>query len=226
MPMSKKPNNTIAVTPPLETIRELIKEYRSNDDPEVRLKDVSTKIDKMLAEKFSYLVEIDDYKTLSINEFNNGLLMCESVLDLFKTFAIDLMRKLQQEYNCQATSEKATAELAAMEYVRILELEWRMSESLTSQQGLARAHTCGSNNSSFSPVKTCCACNRAVIELKIYENLGRELDRATRNYLNAVQTLKMMNQQPFQINVKANTAVVGQNQQVQTNHTNNHVPLI
>lgn len=219
-------NGKVAVTLSSDDVRELIKEYRSDDDPEVRLKEASANIDKILDPRSPILADLDIFKAVTINEFNNGLLMCESLQDIFKTFAIDMMRNLQQEYNCQTASEKATAELATMEYIRTLELNWRMKESLTSQQRLASGHTCGGNKTYFtsdSSDKSCQACNRAVIELKLYENLGKELDRANRHFLAAIQTLKMMKQPPLQINVKTNTAVIGQNQQVQTNHTNNHV---
>ena len=50
--------------------------------------------------------------------------------------------------------------------------------------------------------------------------MGKELDRANRHYLTAIQTLRMLKQPPMQLNIRANTAVVGQNQIVQAN-TNN-----
>ncbi len=209
---SPKVNSTISIT-------EGIYNFRGDSDPEV----VVEGIDKTLAigirehSAFDYRT----FKAVSLNEFQNGVLMCDALFDQFRTFAIDMMRQLQFEYKCETISEKATTELAAMEYVRTLELTQRMTESLSFQQSLASGHTCGGNNSYYSSDKSdksCRACNRAVIELKIYENLGRELDRANRHFLATIQTLRMMKQPPLQLTINSDTTVVGQNQIVQTNN--------
>ena len=213
-------DDTLSIVNTPDDIRERIGQYQSDHDPEIRLKEASTKIDKILAKDSPYLADLNIFKTVTINEFQNGVLMCESLQDIFKTFAIDMMRKLQQEYDCQTTSEKAIAELATMEYVRTLDLNWKMKESSAFQQTLASAHTCGGNKTYFSSDtsdKTCRGCNRAVIELKVYENLGRELDRANRHFLATIQTLRMMKQPPLQLTINSDTTVVGQNQIVQTN---------
>lgn len=221
-------SDSLKVTPTLNIIRESIGQYQSDDDPDVRLKEASTKIDKILDPNSAALADLETFKAITINEFDNGVLMCDALFDQFRTFAIDMMRKLQQEYGSETVSEKATTELATMEYVRTLELSQTMKESIIFQKALASGHTCGGNKTYFTSDKSdksCRACNRAVIELKSYENLGKELDRANRHFLTAIQTLRMMKQAPVQITVKAQTAVIGQNQQVQTNHTNNHVSL-
>jgi len=48
--------------------------------------------------------------------------------------------------------------------------------------------------------------------------MSKEIDRAMRHYLTAIQVLNTMNQPKLQLTLKADTAVVGQNQIIQANH--------
>jgi len=204
---------------PQTNIRERIAQYRTENDPEIRLNKAAPIIDKILDPDSAYLALLDNYKAVSINEFTNGILMCDAILDQFATFAIEMMRQLQQEYNCQTASEKATCELATMEFERTLEIRWQMKESLVYQRALAYSHTCGQRESIVATKGVCTACNRSRIEIQLYAQLGKELDRANRHYLTAIQTLRMMKQAPLNITIKAGTAVIGQNQVIQTkNH--------
>jgi hypothetical protein len=50
--------------------------------------------------------------------------------------------------------------------------------------------------------------------------LSKDLDRAHNQYLTAVQTLKSYRQPALQVNIKTRTAVIGNNQLVQTNEIN------
>ena len=201
----------------LERIRESIGNYKTDDDPDRLLEAVAPDIDKILDPDSSYMALIDNNKAVSINEFNNGVLMCDAILEQFRTFAIETMRNLQKEYNCQTASEKATCELATMEFERTLEIRWQMKESLVYQRALAYSHTCGQRESIVETKGVCAACNRSRIELQLYAQLGKELDRANRHYLTAIQTLRMMKQAPIQVTINTKTAVVGQNQMIQTN---------
>ena len=47
--------------------------------------------------------------------------------ELNRTFAIELMRNFQKEYGCNTPSEKATAELAANSYVRMLSVQRKLN---------------------------------------------------------------------------------------------------
>ena len=58
-------------------------------------------------------------------------------------------------------------------------------------------------------------------------NKSKELDRANRHYLTVLQALRTIKEQPLKITLKANTAIIGQNQIVQANnHENNRVPRV
>ena len=209
----------------LERIRESIGNYKTDDDPDRLLEAVAPDIDKILDSASADTVLDDHFEVITINEFTNGVLMCDALPNKFRTFAIEMMRQLQKEYNCQTSSEKATCENAVMAFVRVYEYQQFMFESEKYQSTLAAGHTCGEQGRYVSSINRvdrknmlgCAACNRARIEQQHYQTLGKELDRANRHYLTAIQTLRLMKQAPLQITVKANTAIVGQNQMVQTN---------
>ncbi len=55
-----------------------------------------------------------------------------------------------------------------------------------------------------------------------YRNyLSKELDRAHRQFLSALETLKAIQQPAMKVNIKTNTAFVGENQQFNTKVENN-----
>lgn len=134
------------------------------------------------------------FKTLTLNEFDNGILMTTVIPEQYRTFAIDMSRKLQKEYNCQTVSEKATCELAALSYARMLEAQQRLNNVLSQ----------GTINDIVNQFIT---------------TISKELDRATRHFFSAIQTLRLMKQAPLNITIKAQTAIVGQNQVVQANNS-------
>lgn len=121
------------------------------------------------------------YKALTINEFQEGLLMNFGFPEEFHSLSIDLSIKFQEEYQCIKPSEKATAHLAAHSYCRILNLQGRINRYL--ERG-----------------------EITIIGDKYLEFLSKDLDRAQRHYFNAIQTLKMMRQPSINITVKTKQA--------------------
>lgn len=132
------------------------------------------------------------FKYATLFEFENGMLMATSVSEQYRTFAIDLNRKFQQEFDCKTSSEKATAELAVISYIRTVEIQRKINNYLE----------LGSNTG---------------LGVQFLTALSKELDRANRHFLTAVQTLRMTRQPPMNVNIKTQTAVIGQNQIVQSN---------
>jgi len=57
------------------------------------------------------------------------------------------------------------------------------------------------------------------IGLGYLKYLSIESDRAQRNYLASLETLRTLHSPAFEVNIKTNTAVVGQNQAVQVKNT-------
>jgi len=133
------------------------------------------------------------FKAITLFEFENGALITEAVSERYKTFVISLSRQFQKEFNCKTASEKATAELAAISYIRTIEVQ-RMMKNYLDQ------------NSSTG------------VGVQFLALLSKELDRANRHFLTAVQALRMTKQQTMHVNVRTQTAVIGQNQIVQSNN--------
>lgn len=178
----------------LSVVKTEIANLTHKDDPNHVLREAEKKLVSLDFESYSSNGDDPIFKAMTLREFDNGTLLSVSVNESHRTFGIDLMRKLQTEYGCVSPSEKATAELIALNFVRILDLERRMTNAFkVSGEALGQA---------------CLAI------------LSKDLDRATRHYLALLQTLRMLKQPPMQLNIKANTAVVGQNQIIQTT-TNN-----
>lgn len=133
------------------------------------------------------------FKAMTLNEFHNGMLLVTIISEQYKTFAIGLMRDMKKEFNCQTESQKATVELAVISYIRLLEAQRRFNNLLSLDK--------------VNPTT-----------IQFLSVISKEIDRATRHYLTTIQVLNTMNQPKLQLTLKANTAVVGQNQIIQNNH--------
>lgn len=205
-----------------QSIRDQIGRYQSGYDPKIQLNKAEVKRDAVFTACVDDLADLDDFNPATIHEFTNGFLMCETLYPQHKTFAIEMMRQLQEEYGCKTVIEKMTCEVAILAYIRILENKQLIKESLEYQQRLAAGHTCGRNNVLYSDNNKhtyfgCNACNRAKIETQKYTILTKELDRAYRQYYSAIQELRLMKQTPLSVTIRANTAVIGNQHAVQVN---------
>lgn len=181
----------------LEEIREHLKKNKLQIDPDLVLREV----DKEFRDGNIGSIPIDTksnlFKALTLVEFDTGTLMFTIVPEQYRTFAIDMMRQLQKEYNCELPSEKATTELIALSFVRILELQRRINGYINSQLSQT--------------------------DISFFSVLSKELDRANRQYLSALQTLRMLKQPSLNVSIKTNTAIVGQNQLIQENQNVNPI---
>jgi len=193
----------------------LINSYRAYDDPETILENVSELINKSPCEKLELITEIDlDFqKASTLNEFENSILMAETVPDEYRTFAINFYRSIVNDYNCQTASEKSTAELAAINYTKTIDLNKQIRRSLETHNALFYAHDPHPKGHFYGELSgRCLACERSKIEMQNRKLLSDELDRANRCYFTAIQTLRAMKQAPFQLNINTN---FGQNQVIQ-----------
>lgn len=189
LPISLKKGLTITKID--QKVKEALRQHPLGNDPDL--------IFVELRKEYENTGKLDDspdsntYRALTVFEFDKGILLSASIPKRYHTFAIDFFRNLQKEYKCETPSEKATAELVALNFIRTLEIQNRM-QSLFSTGELA------------------------IYEVQCIAILGKELDRANRHYLNALQTLRMLKQPALNVNIKTQTAVVGQNQIIQTNN--------
>ncbi len=77
------------------------------------------------------------YKSMTLFEFNNGVLMSSSIPERFMVFALEFSRNLQKEFNCVGPSEQSVAEIVSLNYVRVLEIQ-RKINNLFDQGGLKK----------------------------------------------------------------------------------------
>jgi hypothetical protein len=186
----------------------------SYDSPESILTSVGEMI-KRSGDKIGILneVDLDFFKASTLNEFNNGALLVGVVSDEYRTFAIGFLRQLIRDYNCQTSAEKATAEVATINFVRVLDLNKQITSSEITHNALFYAHNPHPKGSFYGDFSgRCLACERTKLELVNRKLLSKELEIANRNYLASLQTLRMMKMAPLQVNINTN---IGQNQIIQ-----------
>lgn len=105
-----------------------------------------------------------------------------------RTLIIEFANQLVSEYGCTTASEKSLVHVVAGAYGRVLEY----SKLFNNCQRVDY----------LSHVKN-----------EYYSMLSKELDRAERHYLAAMNTLIQMKKPVMNVKINANTAFVGQNQQ-------------
>src|SRR3989338_7975308 len=107
------------------------RDCKSPDDPGLVLKGADKELSN-IKEGTNQQIKAENnlFKSLTLLEFDNGILLTTVIPDQYKTFGIDLMRNIQKEFSCQTPSEKATAELTAVNYIRTLEIQHRITRYL------------------------------------------------------------------------------------------------
>ena len=185
------PKNKIAKRRTIKDIRKLIKYSRTGFNSEHILKLADKELGYLKNQK-EFGPDTNAYKALTLLEFDKGILMMSVIPEKYRVFALEFSKNLQSEYQCKTQSEKSIAEMTSLNYVRILEIQDRINSYLSK----------GSADE---------------IGIKFLSVMSKELDRAERHYISSLQLLRMLKLPPLQMNIKTNTAVVGQNQIVQAN---------
>jgi len=134
--------------------------------------------------------ESNIFREMTVREFETGALLVLSFPDMYRTLALSMSKKLQLEFDCQTTSEKSLAEITSLNYCRMLYIQDRIYRYI--DKGTLTD-----------------------IGIGYLKFASQELDRAERHYLTSLQTLKTMREPSMQVNFRANTAVIGQNQVIQ-----------
>ena len=135
-----------------------------------------------------------------ISQFNidygieNNLSMVESVEVRYRGLIINLRRELIKEYNCKTYSEKALVDMVIGAYARNLSL----TKLLINSSG--KDYTTALLNNYISV-------------------MGKEVDRANRHFITALETLRQMKQPELKVNVKTKNAFIAQNQQFNNHQT-------
>ena len=196
--IQKKQEHALVETKPVSKnldIQEMMSQVKIDDDPVLILKDARKEIETSyeIGTSKSVSGESTLYKAMTLYEFDKGVLMATAIPERYRAFSIDFSRNLQKEYQCENPSEKATAELVAINFVRTLDIQTRINGYL----GRGEITDMG---------------------VRYLAVLSKELDKANRHYLNSLQTLKMIKLPAFEVNIKTQTAIVGQNQLIQANN--------
>ncbi len=123
--------------------------------------------------------------------------VAETVKKEYRTFLVEMIKDIESEYDCKTAIEKALAEMIGSSYVRTVQ---------------------------YSKELTLCTVDKDLSHEKngYYNILGKELDRANRNFLNASMTLKQLKNPLLDINIKTKNAFISQNQQFNNNQNTNN----
>lgn len=105
---------------------------------------------------------------------------------------VQTAQELVRDYECRTASEKAMAQVAANAFGRILE----NSRIMRGYGALERVDQ---------------------LQINFYTMVGKELDRATRQFDTAISNLMRMKTPTLKVNVTAKTAFVANNQQINAN---------
>ena len=122
--------------------------------------------------------------------------LSETVEKKLRPQVIEFSRQLIEEYDCTTSGEKALAQTIVSAYARILIHSGSLNAG-TAATHITKAH------------------------IGFYSMLSKELDRANRHFITALTTLKQLKAPSLEINIKARTAFVAQNQQINTDQNPN-----
>ena len=145
---------------------------------------------KKAGDKISTDRKTDLVKAMNLREFHHGLLMAWGLKDEYQTFAVQLSRDYQAQYKCETAGRKSLAELSALNYCRILEIQRRINNVLENNTITDQGN-------------------------KYIATMSKELDRAQRHYLTAMQALELGLQAPMNVSVRTQVANIATQQMVQ-----------
>jgi len=131
----------------------------------------------------------DITKALSLD---TGHILIESILEDYRGLAFQMKMDLHKEFDCKTASEKAMVDLAVSSYIRHIFL----SKKLTYNQSFESYYH----------------------EINGYFNvISKEIDRAHRQFITAIESLRVMKQPALKVSVKTNNAFIGEKQQFNNN---------
>lgn len=127
---------------------------------------------------------------VKMHEFDKHLLLADSLPLSFGAMSIKMTKSIIEENHCNTDLEISLVEIIVNAFCRSLHFSRLLSLALST--------------------------NPDRIEQKFinyYAFLSKEIDKATRQYLSALLALQQLKTPPLKVNLKAHTAILGQNQQ-------------
>ena len=126
----------------------------------------------------------------------SGHALVESLESRYGGFALQFKQELEDEFGCKKPSERALVDQIVNSHIRKITYSKLMG-------------TC--NDPKYLS-------HEKVALLNFY---SREVDRAHRQFISALETLKFMKQPSLKVSIKTNNAFVGENQQFNNNAKTN-----
>lgn len=189
--MAKKNQLTVKqkVEDALYRLRGSIEAYEIDSKAIQLLEDIENADEKDRARLQEQNAETID-QFIKLHEFDKHFLLAESLPQKYRAMSVEMAKSLIREHNCTTTTEKSLVEVIVSTFCRVLHIGSLMSAELDG----------GSIplNQNF---------------INYFNFLSKELDKANRQYLTALTTLQQLKSPPMKVSLKAQTAIVGQNQQ-------------
>ena len=132
-------------------------------------------------------------------ETDTHFALMESFDERFRSGAKEICIQFIRDLDCKTDVEKIMAETAAIGFIRFLDASRRLNNSLSTDNYL-------------SAVKT-----------GYMAMLSKERDRSHRQYLSTVATIKQLKAPAIEMNIKAKTAFIAQNQQINAPKQDNEI---
>jgi len=174
-----------------EEVREWLNSFHLEFEPH----QVLLEIEKALSEQRKGPMDVQKVwpkvtEAMMMTGYERHYLVAESVADKrWRPMVTDLAQSIQKEYQCVKTSEIALAGLAASAYYRSLHAARKLN-------GLLDMNTMGD------------------VVLGLIGHVSKEIERADRQYLAAIETLRSRRQPQVDVKIQAKTAFFGQNQTI------------
>jgi len=124
---------------------------------------------------------------------DNHQALAWGIKEEYRPLAIEFANELAKEYQCKTPSEKSLSQVVVNSYIRLFDDSRRYDGCADAGEYLSEART------------------------KHLAMLSKQIDRANRQFLNALMALKQLKNPPIQVTVKTNTAFIAQNQQLNNN---------
>ncbi len=105
LPVEKEDNKEKQVER-FHEVREFLKDRVISDHPNSILISLSKELKNNSKNGIAATPDSDLYKAMTLNEFDQGILMASAIPERFRTFCIDFSHNLQKEYKCETPKEK------------------------------------------------------------------------------------------------------------------------
>lgn len=135
------------------------------------------------------------YLRIYENESHVGLM--ESFEERYRMLSNEMSQTMIKEFDCSNEIEKSLVGLIVNAYIRVIDNSRRLNNELE--------------------------CREITPNKNIYiANLSKQIDRANRQFISNLMTLKQLKTPHIEMNIRANTAFVSNNQQVNVNKSENN----